>query len=125
MGGQLWWVLTDFEEVVPDGHKVLPEGQVGPGGLREKHDDWGEAEHLSHGEDELLRLLWDGLIEAAHAGLEQHRGDACYTAEEVRQTGGGGGMQTHATTVICHLQLHIQNICENIKSTGATETVSP
>lgn len=63
--------------MVPDSHKVFPEGQVGPDGLGEEDDDGGETEHLPHREDELLGLLWHHLIQTAHAGLKQHRTDPC------------------------------------------------
>lgn len=40
--------LTNFEEVIPDSHKMFPEGEVWPGGLGEENDDGGEAKHLSY-----------------------------------------------------------------------------
>lgn len=70
-------LLTDFEEIIPGFHKLLPEGQVGPHALGEEDDQRGEPEHLPHGEDELLRFLGHLVVQAAHTVLEQDRADAC------------------------------------------------
>lgn len=68
--------LTEIEEVVPGGHKLLPKGQVGPVALWEQDDDGRQPEHFSHRPDELLRLLGHVRLQAAQARLEQHRADA-------------------------------------------------
>lgn len=65
-------LLTDFEEMIPDRHKLLPERQFGPDRLGEEDNDGGEPEHFPHGEDELLGLLGHLLVHAAHTGLKQH-----------------------------------------------------
>lgn len=70
-------MLTDFEEIIPGCHKLLPGGQVWPEGLGEEDDQRGEPEHLPHREDELLRLLGHLVVQAAHAALEQDRADPC------------------------------------------------
>lgn len=70
-------LLTNFEEMIPDRHKLLPERHVGPEGLGEEGDDGGEAEHFPHGKDELLGFLGHDLVHAAHTSLKQHGADPC------------------------------------------------
>lgn len=65
-------LLTDFEEIIPGGHKLFPERQVGPGGLGEEDDDLREPEHFPHRGDELLGLLGHDVVHAAHTALKQH-----------------------------------------------------
>ena len=70
-------LLTNFEEMIPGCHKLIPERHVGPDRLGEEDDDGGEPEHFPHGEDELLGFLGHHLVHAAHTSLKQHRTDPC------------------------------------------------